>query len=163
MGTEPAPSPNRACLLKRGFGLLLCKHKSPREIGFPLTRYLLLSRAQNGAAHWHSPCPKTLQPQRADSKLPFQAVYKINALIVYRILVQPPDCDPFFHNALEVEQLCALTTRPTVPCAWGVGRAAARNVIGPDSAFVHCNWKTCSTVVWKMLLNGLGSWWKVGP
>lgn len=69
--------------------------------------------------------------------------------------MQPPDCDPFFHNALEAERLCALSTRPAIPCAWAVGRAAAWNVTGPSSAFLHINWKACSTVGWKVLFDSL--------
>lgn len=85
--------------------------------------------------------PKTYDPIWRCRAYLFFTVSKINALIVYRLLAKPPDCDPFFHSALEAEQLCAVTTRPACPCARGVG--GADNVTGqaPPAFAVLYNWK----------------------
>lgn len=44
-------------------------------------------------------------------------------MLVYRLAAQSPVSVPFFHNALEAERLRAVTNRPSIPCAGGVGSA----------------------------------------
>ncbi len=134
--------PGQACLPKRGFGWLLCQHRSPWEIWL-LWRAMRRPWAHNrGEALIQSqPRNPVTQKLRWRGRLFLFQRSRIQTLMfVYRLLAQSPHCVRFFHNALEVERLCASTTRPAIPCAGGVGwaePAAVWNVTGWSSTFPH--------------------------
>lgn len=63
----------------------------------------------------------------ARSHFSFSEVYLTHTLmLVYRLVMQSPECDPFFHNALEAEQAVRVDDPPNLPMCWrsGQGRAA---------------------------------------
>lgn len=131
--------PNQACLLKRGFGWLLCKHKSPREIWFlwRVAPERITGRRINIVPALKTPLHRSLAGAGAWFFL--SGLYNTYIDACLSPVSAVSRLGSFLPQRLGGGAAVRLYDPPNHPMCWrsGQGRAAVRNVTARSSTFLH--------------------------